>query len=192
MELMPNLPMGLARVAMKAIEFEPARRYQTPGEMLADLKLAAKRVAEHKDDAVDEGAADLEGHDENGEPRKLMVVESDQKMQDLFRELFKKQGYRVLVTSDPERLFQRIYDDPRAVDVLLMSSGRLGSEAVEAFNRLSTERRTSQLPAVLLLGEHQAAWMKDAKGGPRRLIAKMPLKSKQLRQCVLSAIAGPQ
>jgi serine/threonine-protein kinase len=192
MELMPNLPMGLARVVSKAIEFEPARRYQTPGEMLADLKVATKRVVEHKDGASSEETANMEGHDENGEPRKLMVVESDQKMQDLFRDLFKKQGYRVLVTSDPERLFQRIYDDPKAVDVLLMSTGRLGKEAVEAFNRLGQEGRTKNLPAVLILGENQGALMKGAKGGGRRLIVKMPLKSRELRQCVLTAIAAGQ
>ena len=50
LEVAPNLPLALARVVTKAIELDPARRYQTPGEMLADLKLAAKRVAEAKDD----------------------------------------------------------------------------------------------------------------------------------------------
>jgi hypothetical protein len=34
--------------------------------------------------------------------------------------------------------------------------------------------------------------MKSAKGGGRRLIVKMPLKSRELRQCVLSAIAAGQ
>ena len=36
--------MPLAMVVNKAIEFDPAKRYQTPGDMLADLKLAMKRV----------------------------------------------------------------------------------------------------------------------------------------------------
>src|SRR5262249_38801849 len=126
-DVLPSVPLQLSRVVMKSIEFDPAKRYQTPGEMLADLKVAAKRVAEAKDDpSAQEDGVRLEGHDDSGGQRKLMIVESDHKMQDLFRELFKKHGYRVLVTSDPERLFQRLYDDARAADVLLISTGHLG------------------------------------------------------------------
>jgi len=190
-DVMPSVPLGLARVVSKAIEFDPAKRYQTPGEMLADLKLAAKRVAEAKDDpALLEDAALLEGQHDDGQPRKLMIVESDHKMQDLFRELFKKQGYRVLVTSDPERLFQRLYDDIKAADVLLISAGQIGREALMAFNKLGQDTRTKRLPAVLLLGEQQGPWMKEAAGGGHRLVAKMPLKSRELRQAILASLAA--
>jgi hypothetical protein len=36
-----------------------------------------------------------------------MIIESDVKMQDMLRELFKKNGYRVLVMSDPDRALDR-------------------------------------------------------------------------------------
>jgi serine/threonine protein kinase len=183
-----SIPLPFARVVTKALELDPARRYQTPGEMLTDLKLAMKRVAEAKDSTADAEAELLEGHDDNGEPRKLMVVESDHKMQDVFRELFKKVGYRVLVTVDPDRLFQRLYDDARAADVLLISSGHLGRPALEAFNRLGQETRLKHLPAVLLLGDQHGGWMKEAAGDPRRLVVKMPLKTRALRECVLTAL----
>jgi len=42
-----------------------------------------------------------------GQPRRLMVVESDMKMQDKLREVFKRNGYRVLVSSDPHRVLNR-------------------------------------------------------------------------------------
>jgi serine/threonine protein kinase len=191
LEVVPSIPLALARVASKAIEFDPARRYQTPGEMLTDLKIAAKRVADAKDGAeLQEEQTLLEGQYEDGQSRKLMVVESDQKMQDVFRELFKKVGYRVLVTSDPERLFQRLHDDPKAADVLLISAGQIGHAAVEAFNKLGEDKRTSNLPVVLLLGEGQAVWMKEAKGGVRRLVAKMPVKQKELRHAIMASLAG--
>jgi serine/threonine-protein kinase len=189
LDVLPSIPLGLARVVTKSIEFDPARRYQTPGEMLADLKVAAKRVAEAKDDPSLLEQELLEGQYDDGQPRKLMVVESDHKAQDVFRELFKKVGYRVLVTSDPERLFQRLYDDPKAADVLLISAGQIGRDALEAFNKLGQDKRTSHLPVVLLLGENQAAWMKEATGGPRRLVTKMPLKSRELRHAILASLA---
>lgn len=190
-ELVPKLPLVLARIVTKATEFEPDKRYQTPGEMLADLKLAQKRIAQSKGDviaAVD--ATPLEGHGDDGEPRKLMVVESDHKMQDLFRDLFKKQGYRVLVMSDPERGLQRIHDDARAADVILLSSGTLGRTAVDVFNRMGTEKRTVTMPAVLLLGEQHAAWAAEAPASGPRVVAQMPMKSRELRQCILEALAA--
>jgi serine/threonine-protein kinase len=190
LEVLPTIPPHLARIVTKAVELEPARRYQTPGEMLADVKLAIKRIGEARDEEEADDAQLLEGHDDQGQQRKLMIVESDQKMQDVFRELFKKQGYRVLVTVDPDRLFQRLYDDAKAADVLLISAGRIGRPALEAFNRLKQEGRLKHLPAVLLLGDEQGSWMKEAAGDARRNVVKMPLKSRQLRECVLRVLAA--
>lgn len=186
----PELPLPLVRIANKALEFDPERRYQTPGEMLADLKLAIKRIEERGADA-DHHEADtgpLEGHDDQGEPRKVMVVESDTKMQDLFRSLFKKRGYRVLVTSDPERLFERFYENNKTADVLLLSTGHLGQPVVEAFNRLGVEASTKNVPAVLLLGETHGGWAKHAQTGKHRGVLKMPVKSSQLRQAILKVL----
>ena len=188
-EIAPDVPLALARIVGKAMEFDPDRRYQTPGEMLADLKLAAKRVAEGKDSAEqEENKPLLEGHESDGSSRRLMIVESDMRMQNLLRELFKKCGYRVLVTSDPERLFERLYDANSSVDALLISTGEIGEGGLEAFNRLAEETRTQSLPAVLLLGDRHAAWKDKAAIADHRRILVMPVKSKQLRQQTLLAI----
>jgi tRNA A-37 threonylcarbamoyl transferase component Bud32/CheY-like chemotaxis protein len=191
LDVAPSVPLSIARVVTKALELDPARRYQTPGEMLTDIKIAMKRVAEAKDEAALAGeAAVLEGHDDAGNPRKLMIVESDHKSQDVFRDLFKKVGYRVLVTVDPDRLFQRLYDDAKAAEVLVISSGHLGRPALEAFNRIAQEPRLKHLPAVLLLGDQHGAWMKEAVGDAKRLVVKMPLKTRELRHAVLAALSA--
>ena len=189
----PEIPLPLVRICNKALEFDPERRYQTPGEMLADLKLSMKRISEQHKETVDSSAntGPLEGHDANGEPRKVMVVESDTKMQDLFRELFKKRGYRVLVTSDPDRLFQRFYENNKTADVLLLSTGQIGYPVVEAFNRLGTEPATKTVPVVLLLGEHHGEWAEKADVDKHRTVLKMPVKSKQLRQAILKSLNSP-
>jgi CheY-like chemotaxis protein len=189
MEIDSKLPLALVRVVNKAMELDPDRRYQTPAEMLADLKLAAKLVKENKDlpaQAVDAGP--LEGHDANGEPRKLMVVESDTKMQNLLRDLFKKYGYRVLLTSDPDRLFQRFYENSKTADAVLLSSGHIGAGAVEAFNRFGEEPSTKSTPVVLLLGDQQAAFQKQAKPDQHRVVLQMPVKSKELRAAILQIL----
>jgi eukaryotic-like serine/threonine-protein kinase len=185
----PKLPLPLVRVVNKAMELDPDRRYQSPAEMLADLKLAAKRVKENRDlpaQVTDTGP--LEGHDANGEPRKLMVVESDTKMQNLLRDLFKKYGYRVLLTSDPDRLFQRFYENSKTADAVLLSSGHIGASAVEAFNRFGEEPSTKATPVVLLLGDQQAALQKQARPDQHRVVLQMPVKSKELRAAILQIL----
>src|SRR5204862_7573036 len=78
LELVPNLPLPLAMIVNKALEIEPDKRYQTPGDMLVDLKLAIKRMKEAKEGRpVGKELASSEGLDEQGQPRKLMIVESD-------------------------------------------------------------------------------------------------------------------
>lgn len=188
-EVAPDVPLALARVVGKAMEFDPERRYQTPAELLTDLKLASKRVAEGKDSAEQqENKPLLEGHESDGSSRRLMVVESDMRMQNVLRELFKKCGYRVLVTSDPDRLFERLYDANSAVDALLISTGDIGEASLAAFNRLAEETRTQSLPAVLLLGDRQGDWEARCAAADHRRVLTMPVKSKQLRQAMLQAI----
>ena len=186
----PDLPLPLVRIANKALEFDPDRRYQTPGEMLADLKLAMKRMAEQGSGTIDTpvDTGPKEGHDAQGEPRKVMVVESDTKMQDRFRELFKKRGYRVLVTSDPERLFQRFYENSKTADVILLSTGHIGAAVVEAFNRLGEEPSTKTVPVVLLLGDQHQDWAKEAHVDKHRSLLQMPVKSRELRQAILKVL----
>ena len=190
----PEIPFPIVRVVNKSLEFNPDKRYQSPGEMLADLKLAFKRVKEQSIDhsITPTESGPMEGHDDSGNPRRLMVVESDTKMQDLFRDLFKKRGYRVLVTSDPERLFHRFYENNKTADVLLVSSWHLGANAVEAFNRLGEESATKAVPAVLLLGDQQEVWRSSARTNEHRTVLQMPVKSRQLRQSILKVLGDPR
>ncbi|MEX2168181.1 MAG: serine/threonine-protein kinase [Pirellulales bacterium] len=189
LELVPKLPLPLAMVISKATEFDPQRRYQSPGDMYADLRVAIKRVKEGVDTI---GAqVDLhsrEGHDEHGQPRKLMVVESEVKLQDLFRELFKRNGYRVLVASDPERAMDRFFDDQRAADLVLFNTASIGRPALEGFNRFGRETATRDLPAVLLLDERHQAWAAEAELADHRRIAQAPIKQRQLREAILSVV----
>jgi serine/threonine-protein kinase len=190
LELVPKLPLPLAMIVNKALEFDPERRYQAPGDMLVDLKLAIKRVKTAAEGGRVPGQelSSSEGHDEQGQPRKLMIVESDVKMQDQLRELFKRNGYRVLVSSDPERVLNRFYDDQRAADVVLFTTGNNGRAAVEVFNRFGKELATRDVPAVLLLDQNHHHWQDEVQTSDHRAIAKMPIKMRQLREVLLDVM----
>jgi serine/threonine-protein kinase len=156
--------------------------------LLTDLKLAMKRCRTSADGRADAGQelASREGLNEQGEPRRLMVVESEGKMQDVFRQLFKKNGYRVLVASDPERALQRFYDDHDAADLMLFSSIAIGRSALAMFNRFGQEPLTREVPAVLLLGkEHD--WADEADIAEHRITCRMPIKPRELREVLLNA-----
>jgi serine/threonine-protein kinase len=176
-------------VVSKALEFEPERRYQSPGDMLVDLKLAIKRVkAGREGRRTEQELSSNEGHDQEGQPRKLMIVESDVKMQDMLRELFKKNGYRVLVLGDPERALGRFFDDQRAADGVLFTTSNNGRSALEVFNRFGQEAATRDLPAVLLLDQVHHAWEEEARLADHRVVAKMPIKMRELREVLLEAM----
>lgn len=184
LDLVPNLPLPLTMVVSKALEFDPEKRYQTPSDMLVELKLAIKRVkaAAEGGPAAASELSSSEGHDDQGQPRKLMIVESDVKMQDMLRDLFKKNGYRVLVSSDPERALNRFFADPRAADVVLFTTSNNGRIALEAFNRLGRESATREMPAVLLLDQSHHDWEENAQVARHRAVAKMPIKMRDLRE----------
>ncbi len=192
LELAPRLPLPFTMVVNKALEFDPERRYQTPADMLMDLKLAIRRVKSAAEGGP--GKPDLasnEGHDEQGQPRRLMVVESDMKMQDKFREIFKRNGYRVLVSSDPERVLNRFFEEPQAADVVLFTTGINGRSALEVFNRFGQESITRDLPAVLLLDQLHHDWEDEAEVADHRVVAKMPIKLRQLRE-ILRGVSQKQ
>jgi serine/threonine-protein kinase len=190
LSLVPKLPLPLATVVNKALEFDPDKRYQAPGDMLVELKLAIKRVKAAKEGrgSQDQELHSREGLDEQGEPRKLMIVESDVKMQDMLRDLFKKNGYRVLVMGDPDRVMQRFFDDARAADAVLFTTGSNGRAALDAFNRFGQESTTRELPAILLLDQLHHGWEDDAKVAEHRVVAKMPIKMRELREALLEAM----
>jgi serine/threonine-protein kinase len=189
LELVPKLPLPLTLVVNKALEFDPDKRYQSPSDMLVDLKLAIKRVRAAKEGRVqDQQLSSQEGLDEQGQPRKLMIVESDVKMQDTLRELFKKNGYRVLILSDPDRVLDRFYADARAAELVLFTTSNNGRAALEAFNRFGQESLTRDIPTVLLLDENHLGWEEDAQTSEHRAVAKMPIKMRELRGLLVEAV----
>ncbi len=189
--VVPTLPHWLTLVVNRAMALDPKRRYQSPSAMLADLHLAAKQLAgkEAADASLDDSGLGREGL--LGQKHySVMVVESNQKLQDIFREGFKRAGFRVLLTSDPARAVDRFRRDGAAADCVLFSAGELGQPALRAFNALSEDKATAFVPAVLLLDQNQRVWEKDANVSANRKVVFMPITMKQLRAAVSELVAG--
>lgn len=192
-----SIPGCVSLVVNKAMMLDPERRYQTPGAVLSDLRIAQRRLNE--DSKEPNGAADSTasssgiGLDETPTPdgasqHSVMVVESSIEMQDVYRKGLRKSGYRVLMTTDPQRALMRLTEQPAIADCIIIDAQDIGTTAVEAFNRLAESTVTEWLPAALLLGEAQRSWGKHARTDDHRVIVKMPITMKKLRELVAHLI----
>ena len=188
--LAPKMPHAVSFIVNKAMSLDIDRRYQTMAEMHADLLVAARRLEEGGDDDIapthiETGLAEKE---DIAAPKKqtqkaIMIVEPDVEMQNIFREGFKKAGYRVLVISDPERALERIKDDAPA-DIVIFNAQFIGPQALLSFNELVEDKRINDTPALLLLDEPQYKWAGKAKRDRLHLTIGMPISLKRLREVI--------
>jgi serine/threonine protein kinase len=199
-EAEPTVPKVVAAVVSQAMNMDPEKRYQTPAQMLVDLNIAAERIAagdEHSEQAdTSRWQADRErlatALAADSQRRGLMIVESNVKMQDVFRQELKKAGYRVLVISDPQRALERYQDEKKPADVIVFSTGQIGEAALTAFQEFAGGKETCNLPAVLLLAAEHGAWAKQVQEiiAPHRVVLQMPIKLSQLLE-VMSKMLPP-
>ncbi len=180
----PELPRYITAIVNRAMELNVDERYQTPTEMLADLRAAMEKLNEPYVPPPEVEEAPKPAAVAAPAPPKhtLMFVESNVPLQNVLRERLKNKGYRVLVTQDPERALSRFADGSRAADCVIFSTSELGEPALEAFNRFGESEATRPIPAVLLLGEHQQDWKKRAKLNSHRIVMSMPIKLRELRE----------
>ncbi len=188
----PRLPRSVSKVVNKSIEFEPGRRYQTPGEMASDLRSllmqlegAAPSRWEGTPTEIDPAIARGEGTSKTGKQRVVMLVEGDVKMQDALRDRLKRNGYRVLVIGDPQRALERFSDGQQAAGAVIFSTGLLGEPALKAFNQFGKSPSTKTVPAILLLEERQSDWLEKAKLNDHRVALQMPIKFRALRETLV-------
>jgi len=187
-DLDPSIPHAVTIVVNKAMALDPARRYQTPAELIKDLGIAARQMSLDAREQAEEAerqhererlAAEMKKRQK--QQRSVMVVESNAKMQDLFRDGLKRAGYRVLLTSDPQRAVERFRQDASTADCVVFNAQEIGRSAMTAFNLFAEDKNIDFVPALLLVEESQQHLAKEANTAEHRLVLSMPITMKQLR-----------
>ena len=176
----PDLPRALAVVVDKAMDLNVRQRYQTPGELLADLNIMQQRLSEGE--SLDNAALGVK-------QRTLMVVESNPRVQDMLRTQLKQSGYRVLITENPQRPLSGFSAMPSPPDCVMFSTSNLGQSALDAYNRFVEDGTTSKIPAVLLLGSKHGPWAANAKTSPIHAVLSSPFTLQDLRT-LLNKVLG--
>jgi serine/threonine-protein kinase len=183
----PELPVSVGAVVEHAMELNPKHRYQAPSEMLNELTILQRRMS------APEGSGDAAAvtADLPGKNRTVMIVESNAKLQDALRDQLKRSGYRVLVTSDPQRPLAWFAEGKNPAECVLFSTGQLGEQALAAFNEFGMHAVTSKIPAVLLVGAKQTDWVGLAKLSLNRVYITSPIKVPQLLRVLEQLMAQP-
>ena len=205
-DVAPGLPDTIYAICHKAMEFSPEKRYQNPGQVLADVDAALKKLQREIDNpgltdgktAPSKGGSDvpadlLEPEDIlEGQGKTVLIVENRAELQDLLREKLKKRGYRVLVYSDPERALAKFSpDESNPANCLILSATNLGNDALDAFNRFASEEHTKQIPAILLVDPKQQHIVRGANTSDRHVLIPMPLKVRELREALVHLTNKP-
>lgn len=195
----PGLPRSVVAFCHKAMDLNPERRFQTPGDMLNELKRVMARVEagdvdtstsipeETADDEAAAAVSDATVEREGGD-RTVMIIESNVKLQNTLRSALKKRGYRVLLFARPERALQRFavhYDPEPLAHCVIFSANELGDEAVDAFNEFGNVEEIKDIAAILLVDRQNKAQIKRAATSDRRIVLPLGIKIKQLRAKLL-------
>ena len=190
LELVPKLPPPLAMVVNKALEFDPERRYQTP------IRHAGGSEDWHQ---AREGGARRRRGRRRGTDQLRRTRRPGPAAQAHDRRVRRENAGHAPRAVQEERLpragAQRsrtraaaLFDDPSAADIVLFTTGINGRPALEAFNRFGQESVTRDVPAILLLDENHLSWEDEAQVSQHRIVAKMPIKMRQLRELIVHAI----
>jgi serine/threonine protein kinase len=157
-----QLPIPLMKLIAKMVAFDPAERVQNPTQLV---------------DLIRNCRADLSGNPElatrsrvpTGQ-KTVFVLETNEKLKEAFRERFKEQGYRVLLSLDPAMPVSRYRQQP--YHALLVDARTIGRDGVDAFTRVLREADSVGLDvgAVLILGKDQSHYAPNTSHYPNAVV----------------------
>ncbi len=195
----------LCELIEKMMKVDLKARYQTMSQVVEDLEayleqLATKGAAASRKEAtlaqqttsnisqvVDEDEHNL-GVDHVDERKRLLCVEVQPDVQDAFRKILSKMGYRVILVADAERAAEHYSETPS--DAVLFDADGLGPHALDAFLQMHEKALEGgiDLAAVVLLGPKQHYLAGKFPTHDRLVILPKPVKMKEI-QGALSQLA---
>lgn len=173
-----HFPPPVVRLISKAVALDPFQRFQTPSEYHDAIR--ATRVELKGNIGQDASAARRASG-----PLTVFIVEANKKLQDVFREKFKKLGFRVLISLDATQAIKRYQQQP--FHAMVVDAGTVAQEGVDAYRRVTNEAKQRQLDlgAVLILNEDQAGWETGVKNQQGGTVLIRPVTMKQLSAAVI-------
>jgi serine/threonine-protein kinase len=166
----------------------PEQRYQKAGEMLSDLRNAARRL-----ETGDEGAVavsslrigqktDRQERIKNLDTKTVLIVDSNPQTQESLKALMEKLHFKTLCINNPDEVSKMFAKDDLTAQCILFNGQSLGIRAVRAFNDFSQYRGLRDVGAILILDAGQTEWESSVTLQPNRIIMTMPITVKEIRE----------
>lgn len=182
----PGAPRDAIEVINRMMQLDPMERFQT----VADVRRALEPLLEKypigtgvsAPDRSVPGAAPAEGAEPAppAKKRAVMLVETQGRAQQQLKDFFGKLGLRVLVTENAQRALARFSTTPLPADALVISTQSLGEDAIEAFNKLTSDPFFSQVPALLLVPQKHKELAERAVLDDKRRLLETPFHTRQI------------
>ena len=183
----PHLPDNVANIASKLMAIDPRERYQTPSEVVEELRRVSTELGESARSG--EKAAETATTQEPAQGT-VMFVESRAKQQDMLREYLAKQGYRVLVLGDMKRGISRITNNPP--DCLVLMGESIGERVVHGYEDAVRLGRGASVAIILVLSEEQAKWKRTLDESKTARVLTQPITLKDLHREIQLALEAPK
>lgn len=192
--LEPGLPRCVANIIDKLMQLNPALRYQTPAELLRDVRSAISELESNNASGayVLNGTGGTSVGPDSDVPlitavRTIMCIEDRHKQQDVLREYFSKHGYRVLVLSDINRGLSRLEQSPP--DCMIVMGDALGEPCLKGFVKAQQMQRDISFGLVLVLSDKQAAWKDELEQTAKARVVVQPVTLRELRKTAKKTMA---
>jgi len=193
--VVPETPGMVSAIINKALMPSTEQRYQRAGEMLNDLRNAARRLESSEgNNATTAGSlrigqtSDRRERIKNLDTKTVLIVDSNLQTQENLKSLMGQLQFKTLCIQSPEDVQKVFAKDDLAAQCILFNAQSLGLRAVRAFNDFSQYRGLRDVAAILLLEAGQADWIESAMVRPNRIIMTTPIDVNELREVMTEII----
>ena len=176
----PNIPRVVCDVVERLMQINPDARYQTPAELITDLRGFVSELRDPPTNGVhlQRSASTIAGSLREKPLPTIMCIESRAKQQDILREYLSKRGFRVLVLSDVQRGLQRLRTNPP--DGMILMGESIGEPLLHAFREAMHIGETADFILLAVLAEKQADWAQQLEQNQTARVMIQPVTMRDL------------
>ncbi len=165
-------PPSVYSLCESLMALEPARRFQTPNQMLDAVRAARRDAGAPPRAGVVGGAA----HAARAAQHTVYIAEANQGLADKMRDSLKAAGYRVFLAGDPTRALERFRQQP--FDAFVVDVGTTGEDGLFVFEKVFRDAKDKGIRVVglVILNEDQAEWATRLPASSRIAVHVRPAK----------------
>lgn len=194
-----GIPGSFSFIINKSLMVNADQRYQTPSEMLIDLRGVLKRIeaggadetaATLRFDGIEALQKDREERIQKLDKKTVMIVDSNPKTQKGLEGLMNKLGYATVSVPQPDEIVQQFQQDDLLAQCIVFNAQSLGMRAVRGFNDFAQRRGFKDIAAVLILDAGQTDWSENVTPQHHRIVLTMPVTVRQFRETMTQLMDG--